>query len=55
MSGMNHYLSLILFVPLAGALLLLLVPKQNEAVIRWIANTVAFLGFAISIPPPCRS
>src|SRR3990170_6319480 len=47
---MNHYLSLILFVPLAGALLLLLVPKQNENAIRWIANVVAFVGFAISIP-----
>ena len=47
---MNHYLSLILFVPLAGALLLLLVPKQNENAIRWIANVVAFIGFAISIP-----
>ena len=39
---MNHYLSLILFVPLAGAVLLLLVPKQNENAIRWIANVVAF-------------
>src|SRR5882762_3272738 len=47
---MSHYLSLILFVPLAGALLLLLVPKQNENAIRWIANIVALLGFAISIP-----
>jgi NADH-quinone oxidoreductase subunit M len=47
---MNHYLSLILFVPLAGALLLMLVPKQNEDAIRWIANVVALLGFAISIP-----
>src|SRR6266704_4961985 len=47
---MNHYLSIILFTPLAGALLLLLVPKQNGNVIRWIANVVAFAGFAISIP-----
>ena len=47
---MNHYLSLILFLPLAGALLLLLVPKQSEHAIRWIANVVAFIGFAISIP-----
>src|SRR5712672_192832 len=47
---MSHYLSLILFVPLAGALLLLLVPRQNENAIRWIANVVAFLGFTISIP-----
>src|SRR6476659_3530900 len=47
---MDHYLSLILFVPLAGALLLLMVPKQNENAIRWIANAVALVGFAISIP-----
>ena len=47
---MNHYLSLILFTPLAGALVLLLVNKQNENAIRWIANIVAFVGFAISVP-----
>ena len=47
---MNHYLSIILFTPLAGALVLLLVNKQNESAIRWIANIVAFIGFAVSIP-----
>ena len=47
---MNHYLSIILFEPLAGALLLLLVNKRNEQAIRWIANIVAFAGFVISIP-----
>jgi NADH-quinone oxidoreductase subunit M len=47
---MNHYLSIILFTPLAGALLLLLVNKQNENAIRWIANIVAFAGFLISVP-----
>jgi hypothetical protein len=31
---MNHYLSLILFTPLAGALILLLVNKRNENAIR---------------------
>jgi NADH-quinone oxidoreductase subunit M len=46
----SYYLSLILFTPLAGALLLLFVNKQNENAIRWIANVVAFLGFAVSIP-----
>jgi NADH-quinone oxidoreductase subunit M len=46
----SHYLSLILFEPLAGALLLLLVNKRNEQAIRWIANVVALVGFAISIP-----
>ena len=48
--NMNHYLSLILFTPLAGALLLLFVPKQNVNAIRWIANIVAILGFAVSVP-----
>src|SRR5436190_6880259 len=47
---MNHLLSIVLFLPLAGALLLLLVPKENENAIRWIANIVAFLGFLLSIP-----
>ena len=42
---MSHYLSLLLFLPLAGALILLFVPKQNADAIRWIANIVAFAGF----------
>src|SRR5579863_7935521 len=47
---MNHYLSIVLFLPLFGALLLLLVPKQNENAIRWIANVVACAGFLVSVP-----
>jgi NADH-quinone oxidoreductase subunit M len=47
---MNHYLSLILFTPLAGALILLVVSKQNENAIRWIANSVALIGFVVSVP-----
>jgi NADH-quinone oxidoreductase subunit M len=47
---MSQYLSLILFTPLAGALALLFINRQNENAIRWIANVVAFIGFAISIP-----
>src|SRR5256712_2483931 len=47
---MSHYLSIVLFLPLAGPALLLLVSKQNENAIRWIANIVAFIGFAVSIP-----
>src|SRR6266496_2453842 len=47
---MNHLLSIILFTPLAGALILLVVNKQNENAIRWIANLVALAGFAISVP-----
>src|SRR5579864_4160480 len=47
---MSHLLSIILFEPLAGALLLLLVNKRNESAIRWIANGTALVGFVISIP-----
>src|ERR1700741_3980263 len=47
---MSYYLSLLLFLPLVGALILLFVPKQNEDAIRWIANIVALVGFVISIP-----
>ena len=46
----SHILSLILFTPLAGAFLLLLVDKKNENAIRWIANIVALIGFAVSVP-----
>src|SRR3954453_858429 len=47
---MNYYLSLILFTPLIGAFVILLVPKENDNAIRWIANVVAFLGFVVSVP-----
>src|SRR6202049_3957360 len=47
---MSHYLSIILFTPLAGALVILFVNKENGNAIRWIANVVALVGFAISIP-----
>ena len=46
----QHYLSIILFTPLAGALLLLFVNKRNEDAIRWIANAVALVGFLVSVP-----
>src|SRR5262249_27919696 len=47
---MNHILSIILFTPLVGALVLLLVPKENKDAIRWIANIFALGGFLISLP-----
>ncbi len=46
----NHILSIVLFTPLVGALLLLFVPKEKEDAIRWIANIFAFLGFVVSLP-----
>jgi len=47
---MSNYLSLLLFLPLVGALLVLLTPKQNENAIRLIANAFMLIGFAVSIP-----
>jgi len=46
----NHILSIILFTPLVGAVLLMLVPKENKDAIRWIGNIFGFLGFAVSLP-----
>ncbi len=46
----NHILSIILFTPLAGAILLLFVPKENKEAIRWIANIFALGGFLVSLP-----
>src|SRR6266536_2526478 len=46
----THILSIILFTPLVGALLLLFVPKENKDAIRWLANIFALGGFLISLP-----
>src|SRR2546427_580380 len=46
----SHILSIILFTPLVGALLLLFVPKENKDVIRRLANVFALAGFLVSIP-----
>src|SRR5271157_1151948 len=46
----NHILSIILFTPLVGAILLMLVPKENNDAIRWIGNIFGILGFVVSLP-----
>jgi NADH-quinone oxidoreductase subunit M len=46
----NHILSIILFTPLVGALVLLFVPKENKDAVRWIANLFSLGGFLISLP-----
>jgi NADH-quinone oxidoreductase subunit M len=43
-------LSSILFLPLAGALALMMVPARQETAIKWIANLVMLAGFVISLP-----
>ncbi|HEY1679579.1 MAG TPA: proton-conducting transporter membrane subunit, partial [Candidatus Sulfotelmatobacter sp.] len=45
-----HILSIILFTPLLGAVLLLFVNKENKDAIRWIANLFSLGGFLISLP-----
>src|SRR5437870_6660544 len=46
---MDHILSIVLFTPLVGALILFLIPSSSGA-IRWWANIVAFVGFLVSLP-----
>jgi NADH-quinone oxidoreductase subunit M len=46
----NHILSIILFTPLVGALVLLFVPKEDKDAIRWIANLFSLGGFLVSLP-----
>src|SRR5262252_9579281 len=46
----GHILSIILFTPLLGALVLLFVPSANKNAIRWIANIFALGGLLISLP-----
>ena len=43
-------LSLILFTPLVGAVLLLFVSRHQENLIRWVANMAALVGFLVSVP-----
>jgi len=46
----NHILSIILFTPLLGAFIVLLLPKENKNAIRWVANVFAAAGLLVSIP-----
>jgi NADH-quinone oxidoreductase subunit M len=46
----NHILSIILFTPLAGAILLLFLPGKNKNAIHWAANIFGVLGFVVSLP-----
>jgi len=46
----QHILSYVLFLPLAGAVVLMFLPKENANLIRWVANLVGLAGFLISLP-----
>jgi NADH-quinone oxidoreductase subunit M len=47
---MDHILSIVLFTPLLGMLVLLFIPSSNGRAIRLWANIVAFVGFLVSLP-----
>jgi NADH-quinone oxidoreductase subunit M len=47
---MDHILSIVLFTPLAGLLVLLFIPSSNARAIKLWANAVALAGFLVSIP-----
>jgi len=46
----NHILSVVLYTPLVGALLLLLSPRENENLHRVTGNVFGILGFLVSLP-----
>jgi NADH-quinone oxidoreductase subunit M len=46
----NHILSIILFTPLVGAVVLLFMPKENKNAIRVVANVFAVAGLLVSVP-----
>ncbi len=47
---MDHILSIVLFTPLAGLLVLLFIPSSNARAIKLWANIASFAGFLVSIP-----
>ena len=46
----DHILSVILFTPLVGMILLLFIPGENKNAIRLWGNVVMFVGFLVSLP-----
>ena len=47
---MDHILSIVLFTPLVGLLVLLFIPSSNARAIKLWANAIAFIGFLVSLP-----
>src|ERR1039457_4335266 len=47
---MDHILSIVLFTPLAGMLVLMFLPASNPRLIKLWANIAAFAGFLVSLP-----
>jgi NADH-quinone oxidoreductase subunit M len=47
---MQHILSVVLFTPLAGLLVLLFIPASNARAVKLWANVASFIGFLVSLP-----
>jgi NADH-quinone oxidoreductase subunit M len=47
---MDHILSIVLFTPLAGFFVLLLIPSSKERAIKLWANIASFAGFLVCLP-----
>ena len=47
---MSHILSVVLFAPIAGLVVLSLLPASNPRLIKLWANVAAFIGFLVSLP-----
>lgn len=46
----SHILTIILFTPLVGALVLLSIPRERADLYRWTANIFGMLGLLVSLP-----
>ncbi len=46
----SNLLSLVLLTPLAGLVVLLFIPREKTALIKWWANLTAAAGFLVSLP-----
>ena len=46
----HHILSVVLFTPLLGALVLLLIPREMERAHKIAGNVFGALGFLVSLP-----
>src|SRR3954452_9877784 len=47
---MDHILSIVLFTPLVGLLVLLFIPSSNARAIKLAANLAAMIGLLVSLP-----
>ena len=47
---MDHILSIVLFTPLVGLLVLMFIPSSNAHAVKLWANVAAFVGFLVSLP-----